>query len=131
MKLGQPTGEMTECDGSDVDRDTECKNLVRVLHDPYKTAVIALCTECNASGEVYGPIDEPYWEDEHDGTPECCAACKHRAELEQAEVDRYAAECDSAHEEELERLGQRPPTLCSRIRYWLASVLKKPRADER
>jgi hypothetical protein len=44
-----------------------------------------------------------------------------KLELEQADVDRYAAECDAAHEEELERLAQeRPPTLWTRARYWVA-----------
>ncbi len=119
MRLGEPTGEMTECDGWDMDRDTECPNLVRVLHDPYNTAVIALCGECNASGEIYGPLDEPYFEDEyeHQFTAECCGDCRQMI----ADDERYSAECDAAAEEELERLKQqRPPTLWSRVRYWVA-----------
>jgi hypothetical protein len=79
MKIGEPTGEMTECEGWDIDRDTECKNLVRVLHDPRNTAQLALCAECNASGELYGPLDEPYYEreeEEHKFRIECCAGCR-------------------------------------------------------
>ena len=74
MKIGEPTGELTHCDGGTF--EAECTNMVRVRHDPYSTAQIALCSPCNfGGGEVYGPLDEPYVEDEHDGTAECCAVC--------------------------------------------------------
>jgi hypothetical protein len=122
MKIGEPTGELTHCDGGTF--EAECTNMVRVRHDPYSTAQIALCSPCNfGGGEVYGPLDEPYVEDEHDGTAECCAVCKHQVELDDLAFERYAAECDAAHEDELERLAQeRPPTLWARARYWLARL---------
>ena len=126
MKIGELTGELTECDGWDIDRDTECKNLVRVRHDPYSTVQLALCSECSGAGEVYGPLDEPYWEDEHDITPECCAECKHQHEIEQADVDRYAAECDAAHEEERRRFAQERP-LWSRAWHWVVRLLRRER----
>jgi hypothetical protein len=99
--------------------------MVRVLHDPYCTADLALCGECNGGGEIYGPIIVPSWEDEeeveHAFTPECCADCRRLIEDE----DRYAAECDEAHEEELGRLAQqRPPTLWSRVRCWVARFVR-------
>jgi hypothetical protein len=125
LKIGEPTGEMTECDGWDIERDTECPNLVRVLHDPYKTAVIALCGECNASGEIYGPIDEPYWENEHTFDEECCADCKQRVADDIADDERYSAEWDAAAAAaELDRLAKEipelPTTIWDRARYRLA-----------
>jgi hypothetical protein len=125
VKLGEPTGELTRCDGGDWISGPGCENMVRVLHDPYCTADLALCGECNGGGEIYGPIIVPSWEDEeeveHAFTPECCADCRRLIEDE----DRYAAECDEAHEEELGRLAQqRPPTLWSRVRCWVARFVR-------
>ena len=122
MKLGELTGELTECDGGDF--DAPCPNMVRVRHDPYSTAQLALCSPCNfGGGEVYGPLDEPYTDEEvyeHTFEPECCANCREYI----ADQDRYAEECDAAAEEE--RMAQeRPPTLWARIRYWVARLLRR------
>jgi hypothetical protein len=99
VKIGEPTGELTQCDGGDWIDGPGCKNLVRVLHDPYCTADLALCSECNGGGEIYGPIIVPSWEDdeeevEHAFTPECCADCRRLIEDE----DRLFAEADAEEE---------------------------------
>ena len=98
LKIGELTGEMTECDGFR-DNGEDCPNLVRVRHDPYFTAQLALCSECNnGGGEIYGPLDEPYsyWEEEqqeqHTFTEQCCADCKQRIADEIADEERWTEE---------------------------------------
>ena len=134
MKIGEPTGELTECDGFR-DNGEDCPNLVRVRHDPYFTAQLALCSECNnGGGEIYGPLDEPYsyWEEEqqeqHTFTEQCCADCKQRVADEIADEERWMEEqrciderCDC----------QTEPTLWSPLRYWLTYALKKLKGQAR
>jgi hypothetical protein len=71
------------------------------------------------AARFYGPIEEPYFEEEDERrfTEQCCGDCRQMI----ADDERYSAECDAAAEEELERLKQqRPPTLWSRVHYWVA-----------
>jgi membrane protease YdiL (CAAX protease family) len=123
MKIGERTGEMTECNGFR-DDGSDCPNMVHVRHDPYGTAQLALCSDCTTGGgEVYGPLDEPYsyseeeQQEHHTFTEACCADCKQRIADEVAEEERWMEEqrciderCDC----------QAEPTLWSRVRYWVA-----------